>query len=185
MSLLSWLQNPKSEDPESNETPKQIAPILAARLQEFSGATVASVMTPRALVVALDADVQLRRVRRLKSSRVSYFPVYQGDLDNVLGWVSKVKVLELLAELAEDVRLIDHVKPVGVIDENASVTELADEFLKASSPFLVVTNAQGTVTGLMTLSEFVELIFGIELESANHTAPSENAPSPLLRSYEL
>jgi CBS domain containing-hemolysin-like protein len=137
------------------------------------------------LVVALDADVQLRRVRRLKSSRVSYFPVYQGDLDHVLGWVSKQKVLELLGEPSDDVHLADHVRPVGTIDENTPVTMLADAFLQAGSPFLVVTNAQGLTTGLMTLSEFIELVFGFELEAASQTAPSENASAPLLRNYEL
>lgn len=181
MSLLSWLQNSKSDNPEES---LELAPALQARLAEFTEVPVKNVMTPRPLVVALDADVQLRRVRRLKSSRVSYFPVYRGDLDHVLGWVTKSKVLELLNEPAEDVKLEDHVKPVGFIDENAPAVKLADAFLKSGSPFLIVRNAQGATTGIIPLSEFVELIFGFELEVSAVTAPSENA-APLLRSYEL
>ncbi len=141
-------------------------------------------MTPRALVTALDADVQLRRVRRLKSAKVAYFPVYKGDLDHILGWISKQRVLELLNETTEEAQLAMHLRPVGFVNEEASVADLADAFLKAASPFLVVRNAQGTMTGIIPLSEFIELVFGFELSPAANPTPPE-VSAPLLRGYEL
>jgi CBS domain containing-hemolysin-like protein len=183
MKLFNWLQeaNP-GEEAKDDGTPKT-SPRLQARLQELQQMSVKEAMIPRALITALDADVQLRRVRRLKSAKVAFFPVYKGDLDHILGWIPKSKVLELLNnEPNEEVRLAENVKPVGEISETASVADLADAFLKSASPFLVVISEQGITAGIVPLSEFVELIFGFELGP-----PAQNAGNDinLLRGYEL
>lgn len=182
MKLLSWLQdsNITDESAEAGEPP--LSPILQSRLTELAKIPIKEAMIPRALVTALDADVQLRRVRRLKSAKVAYFPVYKGDLDHILGWVSKAKVLELLAlQPNDEVEFKDHVKPVGTVDEDASVASLADAFLKAASPFLVVKNAQGMTTGIVPLAEFVELVFGFELGPVAQSTANDLA----LRGYEI
>lgn len=188
MKLFSWLN--EEESPEKNtqedgaEEEPSLSPILEARLAELETVNVTNVMIPRTVIQALDVDVQLRRVRRLKSAKVVHFPVYKGDLDHILGWVSKAKVLELLNEPAEDLNLEKYVRPVGAVNEEATVNELADIFLKAASPFLVVKNAQGSTTGIVMLADFVELIFGFEL-SPPQTSPAVETPAPRLNSFEL
>lgn len=181
MKLFSWLQDPASLEADDSEPP--LSPKLQARLEELEKLSVRDVMVPRALITALDVDVQLRRVRRLKSSKFAYLPVYKGDLDHILGWVSKRKVLELLNESGEDHQLLPHVRPVGTVMEEASVSELADLFLKTASPLLIVRNSHGTTTGLILLSEFVELIFGFDLSTPQPTTTAEGTPST--RAYEL
>ncbi len=183
MKLFSWLQD-GSQTESSEESEPPLSPILQSRLEELEKMPAREVMVPRALVTALDVDVQLKRVRRLKSSKLAYFPVYKGDLDHILGWVSKRKVLELLNENSEDNQLTSHIRPVGSISETANVSELADIFLKAASPFLVVKNAHGSTTGIILLSEFVELIFGFELSTPQPVAGSEGLSSHL-SGYEL
>jgi putative hemolysin len=186
MKLFSWLQDSKTAGldtgDDSSEPEPSISPILESRLGELEKIKVSDVMIPRALVHALDADVQLRRARRLKSAKVAFFPVYKGDLDHILGWVSKQKVLELLAENSEENRLAEFVRPVGVVREEATAAELADIFLKSASPFLVVKNSVGTTTGIMTLAEFVEMIFGFELSPQSSPAPAD---APRNRGYEI
>jgi CBS domain containing-hemolysin-like protein len=134
--------------------------------------------------MALDVDVQLRRVRRLKSSKVVYFPVYKGDLDHILGWVSKQKVIELLADPNEDFQLTNFLRPVGEVSDTASVAELADVFLKSASPFLVVKNSQGATAGIVPLAEFIELVFGFEI-GAPMQSSSADFSAPLLRGHEI
>jgi CBS domain containing-hemolysin-like protein len=182
MKLFNWLQDPEStiDGDESGEPP--LSPELKARLRELEDTPVTEVMIPRALVTALDADVQLRRVRRLKSSKAAYFAVYKGDLDHVLGWISKPQVLDLLHLPSEEIRLSEHVRPVGEISEDTSVARLADAFLKSKSPFLVVKNSLGTTTGVVPLTEFVELVFGFEIGAADAGTGHEVT---LLRGYEL
>jgi CBS domain containing-hemolysin-like protein len=185
MKLFNWLQETDGEGDPSAESSddKPLSPLLQSRLQELRKMSVKEAMIPRALVTALDADVQLRRVRRLKSAKVIYFPVYKGDLDHILGWIPKSKVLELMSnEPNEEVRLADHVKSVGVVPETATVADLADAFLKEASPFLVVKNDQDATVGIVPLGEFVELVFGFELTPAAQNSASDIT---VLRGYEL
>lgn len=138
---------------------------LSQRVVELDQYTLQDIMTPRSIVTALDADVQLRRVRRLKSSKAAYFPVYEGDLDNVIGWISKDKIMELLDLPPDAVDLRKYVRPVGRIPDTTPVSQVADLFLESRSPFLVVSNAQNQTVGIVMVSEFAELLFGFELEA--------------------
>ena len=190
MKLFSWLNDLSSpsfeESSAEDSTEPSLSPVLQERLVELEKMRVKEVMVPRALITALDADVQLRRVRRLKSAKVAHFPVYKGDLDHILGWVSKQKVLELLAENSEENQLAQYARQVGVVNEDAKVSALADLFLKTASPFLVAKNAQGTTTGMVTLAEFVELIFGFQLlPGASPTTPSAESPAPLINGFDI
>lgn len=153
---------------------------LSKRLDELNKHTLNEIMTPRSIIVALDADVQLKRVRRLKSSKVSYFPVYERDLDDILGWIPKHKVVELLELPPEAVNMRQYLRPVGIIPENAQVSELAEHFLRSRSPFLVVRNSYRQTVGIVQLTEFVELLFGFDLgdaESVTHDSHLLNAPA--------
>lgn len=179
MKLLSWLNDPS--DPQFLETPEQgtPAPALRERLEELKRMPVTKLMIPRPLIAALDADVQLRRVKRLKSSKVRYFPVYRGDLDHVLGWVEKSKILEILNEGREEARLEFHVQPLAKIKESAPVADLADVFLKGKTPMVLVVGPQGQTVGLVTLRDFIEQLFGFDMETTLSNA------EPSAKSYEL
>lgn len=186
MKLFNWIQDftHQNHDNQISEA-APIAPVLKARLMELGKMSVADVMIPRSVVMALDVDVQLRRVRRLKSSKTMYFPVYKGDLDHILGWISKPKVLELLNEPNEEVSLTQFLRPVAEISDSTTAAELADAFLKSASPFLVVKNAQGATVGIVPLSEFIELVFGFEMDQAPAPQPAPEVLVPLLRSHEI
>src|SRR5690606_38005369 len=105
------------------------------------------------------------RFRRLKSSKVNYFPVYKGDLDNILGWISKERLLQL-RERGEDIQVVQHVQPVPIVKETSSVSELAETFLASGAPLLVVKNALGGTAGIVWRTEFLELISGVSAERA-------------------
>ncbi len=185
MKLPLWLQALKSNNPVlPDESDSCLSPGLQVRLYELKDKTAKDIMVPRALVAALDADVQLRRVKRLKSSKQQFFPVYKGDLDHILGWIPKAKVLDLLNDPAEDSKLAFHVQPAGYIEETVSVADLADFFLKSGGPFLVVRSPDGLTSGIVMLADFVDLIFGLEVGPAV-SANSIELPAPLLRNYEL
>ncbi len=182
MKLLDWLQDQTSPQEITEEPEPEPAPLLKNRLSELAKVPVTDIMIPRPLITALDADVQLKRVRRLKSSKVSHFPVYKGDLDRILGWIEKEKVLELLLEGREDLNLANHVQPVATVDESAKVSDLADVFLKRQSPFAVVQNDHLQTVGLVPLTEFVELLFGVDLQS---TASPSTDTANSLKAYEV
>jgi len=186
MKLFTWLQDSdlQTESPHQEESEPPLSPALKQRLGELRSISVREIMIPRALITGLDVDVQLRRVRRLKSSKANYFPVYRGDLDHILGWIPKSKVIELLNENSEDARLEDFVRTVPIVLETQPVSNLVDLFLSTSSPFVIVRNEQGATTGILPLSELIELIFGFEMSPSLRQAGGEPATPPG-GSYEL
>ena len=185
MKLFHWIHDLTVSTPlAENSAEPQIAPVLKARLSELEKMPVSDIMIPRSVLMALDADVQLRRVRRLKSSKTVYFPVYKGDLDHILGWISKHKVLELLNEPTEEFKIVNFLRPVGEVSDSTTVAKLADAFLESASPFLVVKNSQGATVGIVPLTDFVELVFGFEVGTTSQT-PSAEFSTPLLRSHEI
>lgn len=180
MKLLNWLNDtdtPEFLEPNENK----LNPVLLQKLEELSHVQVTKVMVPRPLITALDADVQLRRVKRLKSSKVRYFPVYKGDLDQILGWIEKSKVIELLNDGREENRLETHVQAIPKIKETDTVNVLADVFLKGKSPIVIVVNEQGQTAGLVSLMNFVELLFGFELDGLPPSPPVETPA----KTYEI
>ncbi len=184
MKLLNWLAD-QNEHNTFIENANEVAPLLRKRLDELMAISVIEIMVPRPLINALDADVQLRRVRRLKSAKVSHFPVFKGDLDRVIGWIEKTKVIEMLNDPREEQKLENHVQHIPKIQETSKVPQLADLFIQAQSPFVIVENSQGQTVGLVTLEEFVARVFGIDLRPQQVPAtPSDNAGLPI-RANEL
>ena len=175
MKLFEWLNEEEDGEPPSS-------PLLANKLKTLHTMSVKRIMIPRALIVALDADVHPRRVRRLKSLKATYLAVYRGDLDHILGWVAKAWVLDLIQDPNAEVELAEHVHPVGFIDEDMPVSVVADAFLKFKCPFLVARNGAGQTTGLLTLADYVENVFGFPM---GETAPVPSANVTALRDYEL
>ncbi len=185
MKLLNWLADQNSPSTFIEISERDTAPLLRKRMEELMGISVIEIMVPRPLITALDADVQLRRVRRLKSAKVSHFPVFKGDLDRILGWIEKAKVIELLNDVREDQKIENYVQPIPQINESAKVPELADLFIQAQSPFVTVTNGQGQTVGLVTLEEFVAKVFGIDLRPQQVPASLVDSAGTSLRSSEL
>jgi CBS domain containing-hemolysin-like protein len=182
MKLLNWLND--VDTPEIVEEQQgSLNPVLRQKLEELSHVPVTKVMIPRPLIQGLDADIQLRRVKRLKSSKIRYFPVYKGDLDRILGWIEKSKVVELLNnDGRDDTKLENHLQSIAKIPDTATVNMLADVFLHSKSPIIVVTNEAGQTVGLMTLVYFVELLFGFELDGL---PPSPPQPDVSAKTYEI
>ena len=175
MKLFDWLNENEDDEPPSS-------PRLLAKLQSLSDVPVKRVMVPRALIVALDADVDPRRVRRLKTLNATYLAVYRGDLDHILGWIPKAEVLAMIQDPNAEVNLAAHARSAGFIDEDAPTTVLGDAFLKYACPFLIARNREGQTTGLVSLAEYVELVFGLSLGQATPVP----GPTPVpLRDFEL
>jgi CBS domain containing-hemolysin-like protein len=198
MKFLSWIQavpdylatdrigDKNSEDDEPPS--RSVAPRLHSRLSELDQVSVKDIMTPRALILALDVDVQLTRVRRLKTAKTPFFPVYRGDLDHLMGWVATASLQELMGRPSDEIQLTEYLRPLGVVPESASGADLADAFLASKSPLVAVKSHSSKTLGMVSLSTYTEIIFGLEAGPGHSAATSSQAFEPpilQLRPYEL
>lgn len=128
---------------------------------DFSERTVGQVMTPRRRVQAVDVHCpQPELIRLVTESRNSRFPVYEKDLDHIVGILHLKDLLRLTLRPSGpfDLRLIVH--PAPDVPENFRVTRLLTAFKKQKIHMAVVRDEFGGLAGVVTLEDLVEEIVG-------------------------
>jgi putative hemolysin len=123
--------------------------------------SVRQVMTPRTDVYALDADARLGDVvDALLDSGFSRAPVYEGNLDRVVGVVHGRDILRLVrtGDLNVPVRVAMR-EPLFVPEQSRAADTLA-LFKKKQQHLAVVVGELGTVEGVITLEDVIEEIVG-------------------------
>lgn len=128
---------------------------LLSRFFVLRDRKVREVMTPRTQIVALSKseDVTQARRRFIESGHTK-LPVYDGDLDHIVGHVSARDFLEPVQELGEVLR------PIEVVPETKPVRELLREFRENRRHIAVVVDEYGGTDGVVTLEDILEELVG-------------------------
>jgi CBS domain containing-hemolysin-like protein len=139
-------------------------------LIELSDYSAREIMTPRNNIVSLpvdaDLDVVLNAMMEHKFSRI---PVYEGGQEQIIGIVHYKDLMRVWDErrFAYDrhrstrpFRLRRFVRKPLVVPETKQLNQLIDEFRKSHTHMALVVDEFGTVTGLVTLGDVLEQIFG-------------------------
>jgi putative hemolysin len=128
---------------------------------EFGDTIVREVMRPRPDIVAVEADKTLRDVQALVLRHgFSRIPVFQEDLDNVVGFVFAKDVLKALYQGQADMPLTDIVRPAHFVPESKKVADLLREMQQEKFHIALVTDEYGSVSGLVTLEDLLEELVG-------------------------
>jgi len=128
---------------------------------DFSDRQVGQVMTPRTKVQAIPYDMPLDELLRfVTASRHSRFPVYEKDLDHVIGLLHlKDLIRQRLNNKGNfDIRLF--LRPAPAVPEDQSVEKLLAAFKRQRIHLAVVLDEFGGVAGIVTLEDLVEEIVG-------------------------
>src|SRR5947209_6572446 len=129
---------------------------------EIGDKTVRELMIPRTDIVAVDRDVQLREIARLfKQYRHTRMPVYENDIDHVVGLIH-TKDLLLFYTLSSSQNFdIDKVlQPIEFTPKPNNVDELLNEMRLKKQHMMVVVDEYGGTGGLVTLEDLLEEIVG-------------------------
>jgi len=127
----------------------------------FSERQAHQVMTPRRKIQAIPLNIRLSELVELVStSRFSRFPVYEGDLDHIIGILHLKDLVrqQLHSKGNFDLRLLLHEAPV--IPEHYSVESLLNIFKRLRLHMAIVLDEFGGTAGIVTLEDLVEEIVG-------------------------
>ncbi len=120
----------------------------------------ADLMTPRYAMAAIDIDEPVAEsLRRMAATDHFYFPVYQGDLDHVLGVVS-IRDLWLRALDGKPPDLRAALFQPLFVPESLRAARLLELFQQTGQQIALVVNEYGSVEGLITLSDVLRAIVG-------------------------
>ena len=128
---------------------------------EFGDTIVREVMVPKPDIVAIEGGKALRDVQALVLQHgFSRIPVYEENLDDVIGLVYAKDVLKALHQGRQDMPLRDIVRPAHFVPEQKKVADLLREMQREKFHIAVVTDEYGSVVGLVTLEDLLEELVG-------------------------
>ncbi|MBA7633108.1 hypothetical protein ES703_40669 [subsurface metagenome] len=130
---------------------------------EFGDRPVREVMVPRPEVVCIEQGSKLADFLTLYAeSPLSRFPVYQENMDNVVGILSVKDVLMAQAKgtISDQSVIDDLVRPAYFTPETKRINELFAEMRDKNYRMCVVVDEFGGTAGIASLSRLVEEIVG-------------------------
>lgn len=133
---------------------------LAANIFDFSERRVGQVMTHRTSIVALPISASESDVLNLvTSARFSRVPVYQDDIDDIVG-VLHIKdfVRQQLSEAPYDLRVL--LRKVSFVPETLPVAALFGTLKTQRQHMAIVMDEHGGTLGLVTLEDLIEEVVG-------------------------
>ena len=139
-----------------NETEKE----LIHSVFEFADTPVKAVMIPRTEIHAVEVHASFEDVARsFVESGFSRIPVYEGELDKIIGILYNKDVFKALVEKT-DFRIRDHLHPAFFVPSTLPISELLKQMQRRRLAMALVVNEFGEVEGLATLEDLVEEIVG-------------------------
>jgi putative hemolysin len=132
---------------------------------------ITAIMTPRPKIVFLNLDdPEETNWRKIVTSGHSYFPVYQGNRDQVVGLVS-VKALWAHSAIGLPTDLKNLLVPPLIVPESMTAIQLLEQCKKTGRHTGVVVDEFGVVQGLVTLIDVFEAIVGDLPEPGERNRP--------------
>jgi putative hemolysin len=140
------------------------------KMLELKNISAREVMTPRMEVVSVPVEATLDDLLRIFMEHMySRLPVYEGKPEHVIGMVhfkdlmrawQERKIANDRRQPARPFRLRRYVKDPLVVPETKPLSQLVDEFRKHHVHAAIVVDEFGTTTGMVTMEDVLEQIFG-------------------------
>ncbi|WP_394326159.1 hemolysin family protein [Halobacterium sp. CBA1132] len=139
---------------------------MLQRIFRFNNTIAKEVMTPRLDMNAVSKGDSIEEaIQTCTQAGHERVPVYEGELDNVIGVVSlEDLVREYLYGESEDVELEDLIEPTLHVPESKNVDDLLREMQDKRVQLVIVIDEFGTTEGLLTAEDITEEIVGEILE---------------------
>ena len=139
-------------------------------LIELSEYSAREIMTPRHNIVSVSVDADLDEVLSIMAEhKFTRLPVYEDRPEQIIGILHYKDLMRVWEErrFAHDIRrtgrplrLRRFIRKPLVIPETKPLNQLVDEFRNSHTHMALVVDEFGTVTGLVTLGDVLEQVFG-------------------------
>ena len=128
---------------------------------DFGDTVAREIMVPRPDIEALPSSAPLEElVDRAAFGRYTRYPVYEDDLDHVLGAVHVKDLFRAAKEDGETFDLEPLIRECLVVPENKRIEEILREFQRRTLQMAIVIDEWGSVEGLVTIEDVLEEIVG-------------------------
>ncbi|WP_297889080.1 hemolysin family protein [Sulfurihydrogenibium sp.] len=127
---------------------------------ELSEKTVIEIMVPRRDIFAVEKGISIRQLAELLENKdYSRIPVYEGDLDNIVGILHLKDIIFLILEGKEE-KIDSFIRPAIFLPEFTTLLDAMKKFNETKQHLAIVVNEHGTTIGLLTYKDIIESIVG-------------------------
>ena len=131
---------------------------------DFSDTKVRDCMVPRTEIQAVEIDTSLEELRqKFIESGNSKIIVYEDDIDHIVGYIHSSELFH------NPKRWQDHIRTMPFVPETMQAQKLMQTFLQQKKSLGVVVDEFGGTSGLVSLEDIVEEIFG-DIEDEHDSA---------------
>ncbi len=130
---------------------------------DFGDTVLTEVITPRSNIFALPDNLSVADIiREVKKVHYSAVPIYSSTLDNIQGMLFTTDLIGLTeAEMkSSDLTLKKILRDPFFVPENLRADDLFKKFQSKKISIAVTLDEYGGVTGLVTIEDLLETIFG-------------------------
>ena len=122
---------------------------------DFSEVKVREAMVPRTEVVSIEIGASLSDIKKLfTSSGLSKIPVFENSIDDVLGYIHAFEMFKKPTDLKKILL------PVAFVPETMRVSEVLKLLTKQHKSIAVVMDEYGGTSGIITVEDIIEELFG-------------------------
>ena len=131
---------------------------------ELSEIKARDVMVPRAEIIALENTSNIINAKKLfVETGFSKIPIYRNSIDNIVGYIHSFDFLKKPQNINE------FILPVVFVPEPMLVNDVLEKLTRESKSIAVVIDEYGGTSGIITVEDIVEELFGeIEDEHDNY-----------------
>lgn len=139
-----------------NDTEKEIL----QNVFKFSDTLAKQVMVPRPDVIAIPIDISEAELNKLIiENQYTRYPVYEDDLDHILGLLHVKDIYPLICANSQ-INLRSILREAILVPETITMDNLVLQFKGKKSQMAIVIDEFGGASGLITLEDVLEEIFG-------------------------
>lgn len=158
-----------------NETERE----MLHNVFKFSDLITRQIMIPRPDMISMPVDISLEDIIKfVQEHQFTRYPVYEGDLDHILGIVHIKDIIPFI-ETRHTFVLANIIRKVMIVPETLTIDKLLIEFKRRRGQMAIVIDEFGGTSGIVTLEDVLEEIFGdvqdeFDTEEADVKVISEN-----------
>ena len=122
---------------------------------DFSKVKARDCMVPRTEIIALDIEEDISKLKELFISKgLSKVLIYRDNIDNIIGFAHAFEMFKN----PESIKSI--LMPIGIVPESKPANDILEEFTKENRSIAIVVDEFGGTSGMLTIEDIMEEIFG-------------------------
>jgi len=151
--LDNYLKEATAKVSEEEELETEVQIFQNAR--KFSKVKARECMVPRNEIIALDVNDSVEELKnKFVETGLTKILIFRDSIDNIIGYVHSY-------ELFKNPQALKNILlPIAIVPETMQATDILEQFIKQKKSIVVVVDEFGGTSGMVTIEDVVEEIFG-------------------------